>query len=87
MAYRAMIMACARAVGRPAFVVPMPLAAMAALAASAARVGIKLPLNAAELRRAGEDKRFDIGPMVDRLDIQPISFEAGLARMLDRPAT
>lgn len=80
-AYRALVGACAAALGRRALVLPVPVAALARVAAACERIGLRLPLNAAELRRAGEDKRFEVAPMIARLGIRPISFEAGLARM------
>jgi nucleoside-diphosphate-sugar epimerase len=80
--YRDLVGACARAVGRRAHVMPVPVGLLASAAALAARLGIKLPLDAAELRRAGEDKRFDIAPMVARLGVTPIDFAAGLSRMM-----
>jgi len=80
-AYRAMIAACAAALGRHAAVLPVPLGVLATIAGAAARCGITPPLNAAELRRAAQDKRFDIGPMIARLGVRPIGFAEGLARM------
>jgi nucleoside-diphosphate-sugar epimerase len=79
--YRTMITQCAATLGRRTHVVPVPLGPIAAVAAIAARAGVRLPLNAAELRRAGEDKRFDVGPMIARLGVRPITFAEGLARM------
>ncbi|MBI3513002.1 MAG: hypothetical protein HY060_02910, partial [Proteobacteria bacterium] len=78
--YRDLIAACADALGRHARVLPVPLGLLAGAAALAARLGIALPLNAAELRRAGEDKRFDVAPMIARLGVRPRDFAAGLAR-------
>src|SRR5258706_16043588 len=77
--YRDLIAACAGALGRRAHVLPLPLGVLAGIAALAARLGIAVPLNAAELRRAGEDKRFDVAPMIPRLGGQPRDFAAGLA--------
>jgi nucleoside-diphosphate-sugar epimerase len=81
-AYRRMIEHCAAALGRRAAVLPVPLGLLAAVAATAARAGIALPLNAAELRRAAQDKSFDVEPMITRLGVAPIGFAAGLARMI-----
>jgi len=80
-AYRQMIEQCAAALGRRARIVAVPIGALVALAAAAARCGIKLPLDAAELRRAGQDKAFDIAPMIARLGVHPVDFATGLARM------
>jgi nucleoside-diphosphate-sugar epimerase len=82
--YRRMVEQCAAARGRRARVVAVPLGLLVALAATAARCGIALPLDAAELRRAGEDKAFDVAPMIERLGVRPIDFATGLARMLAR---
>jgi hypothetical protein len=62
-------------------VLPIPLGLIATVAAIAARAGVRLPLNAAELRRAAEDKCFDVAPMIARLGVRPIGFAEGLARM------
>jgi nucleoside-diphosphate-sugar epimerase len=81
-AYRRMIEHCATALGRRARVLPVPLGLLVPVVRAAARCGIALPLSAAELRRAGQDKAFDVAPMLARLGVQPIDFAAGLARML-----
>ena len=80
-AYRVMIEHCASALGRRAHVLAVPLGLIATAAAVAARAGVRLPLGAAELRRAAEDKRFDVAPMIARLGIRPIGFAEGLARL------
>jgi nucleoside-diphosphate-sugar epimerase len=82
--YRGMVEQCAIALGRRARVVAVPLGFLVQLAESAARCGIALPLDAAELRRAGQDKAFDVAPMIERLGVQPIDFATGLARMVAR---
>jgi nucleoside-diphosphate-sugar epimerase len=87
LAYRRLIELCATALGRRTTVLPVPLGLLAAVAATAARAGIKLPLNAAELRRAAQDKSFDVAPMIARLGITPIGFAAGLARMIAQTAS
>jgi nucleoside-diphosphate-sugar epimerase len=76
--YRDMIRHCAAALGRRALVLPVPVAVLSGLAAVASGIGARLPLNAAELRRAGEDKRFDVGPMIARLGVTPRDFAAAL---------
>lgn len=80
--YRAMVAACAAALGRRILVLPVPVTALARVAGACERLGLRLPLNAAELRRAGEDKNFDAGPMIARLGVRPIAFADGLARMV-----
>jgi nucleoside-diphosphate-sugar epimerase len=82
--YRVMVEQCAAALGRRARVVGVPLAPLLALARTATRCGIALPLDAAELRRAGQDKAFDIAPMTERLGVRPVDFATGLGRMLAR---
>ncbi len=76
--YRDMIGHCAAALGRRVIVLPVPVALLSAIAALAAGVGARLPLNAAELRRAGEDKSFDVGPMTARLGVRPLDFPTAL---------
>ncbi|MBV8169299.1 MAG: NADH-ubiquinone oxidoreductase, partial [Alphaproteobacteria bacterium] len=76
--YRDMIRHCASALGRRVIVLPVPVALLSAIAGLAAGVGVRLPLNAAELRRAGEDKRFDTAPMIARLGVRPLDFPAAL---------
>jgi nucleoside-diphosphate-sugar epimerase len=80
--YRDMIRHCAAALGRRVAVLPLPAALLGGVAAAAALVGVRLPLNAAELRRAGEDKRFDTGPMIARLGVTPLDFPTALARVM-----
>jgi nucleoside-diphosphate-sugar epimerase len=85
-AYRTMVAHCAAALGRRALMLPVPLGLIAVTAAIAARCGIALPLNAAELRRAAQDKSFDIAPMIARLGIRPAPFAVGLAQLV-RPVS
>lgn len=80
--YRDMIRLCAAALGRRARVLPVPGVLLRGAASLAAAVGVRLPLNAAELRRAGEDKRFDTAPMIARLGVTPLDFPTALARVL-----
>lgn len=47
-------------------------------------VGFKIPFDAAEIRRATEDKRFDVGPLENRLGITPRPFDEGLRLKLER---
>ncbi len=76
--YRALVQATAAAVGRRAAIVPLPLSLLAALAKAAAAVGVRLPFNAAELRRGTEDKRFSPEPMRSLLGVSPRAFEDGV---------
>lgn len=82
--YAEMVRTCARALGRRAVVVPIPTAAAAGIARCAAALGVRLPFEAAELRRAGEDKRFDITDMRRRLGVTPRPFAEGLRLKLAR---
>ena len=82
--YAHMIEACAAALGRRAAVVPFP--GGAALLAAAQASGVRLPFEAAELRRATESKRFDPVPMQRRLGVTPRSFEDGVREKLAREA-
>ena len=82
--YARMIEACAEALGRRAAVVPFPGAA--AFLAVAQAAGVRLPFEAAELRRATESKRFDPVPMQRRLGVTPRSFEDGVREKLAREA-
>jgi uncharacterized protein YbjT (DUF2867 family) len=77
--YAAMARACAAALGRRAFILPLPLPVLTAAAGLLARLGWRPPFDAAELRRAAEDKRFDVADMERRLGVRPRGFEAGLA--------
>lgn len=82
--YAELVRACAAALGRRVWVVPVPLWLMAGGARLLATLGLNLPVNAAELARAGEDKSFDISDMRERLGVTPRSFEDGLRLKLER---
>jgi nucleoside-diphosphate-sugar epimerase len=82
--YAQMIETCADALGRRATVIPFPGAA--ALVSLAGLAGIRLPFDAAELRRAGESKRFDPAPMHERLGVSPRPFDVGVREKLAREA-
>ncbi|MGE0734570.1 MAG: SDR family oxidoreductase [Alphaproteobacteria bacterium] len=76
--YAAFVRACARAVGRKIFVLPMPLGIIALAGKLTGTFG------RAELRRALEDKVFSPAPMLARLGVAPRSFEQGLREKLER---
>ena len=82
--YADMVRACARAVGRRVIVAPLPAPLLGAGARLATFFGIRPPFDAAEIRRATEDKAFDIGPMRNRLGVSPRPFEEGLRLKLER---
>jgi hypothetical protein len=79
-----MIETCAAALGRRSTVIGFPGAA--ALVSVAALAGLRLPFDAAELRRAGESKRFDPTPMRERLGVSPRPFDVGVREKLAREA-
>ncbi|MDA0702482.1 MAG: NAD(P)H-binding protein [Proteobacteria bacterium] len=82
--YARMIRACGAALGRRVRILPVPVALLGGVARGARRIGLPAPFNEAELRRAAEDKAFDIAPMTARLGVEPRSFEAGLADKISR---
>ena len=82
--YRNMIECCAEALGKNVWIVPMPLRLLRSFARAATVLGLKLPVDADELARAAEDKSFDVGPLRDRLGIDPRPFAEGLRLRLTR---
>jgi len=82
--YAAMLRACAAAQNETISIVPIPGLLMRAGAGLASALGIRTPFNAAEIRRATEDKSFDISAMKSRLGVTPRSFEDGLALKIER---
>ncbi len=76
--YAEMVRACAAACGRRVAIVPVPAAMLVAAARAGQALGAALPFDAAEIRRATEDKVFDVGPLRVRLGIAPRSFAEGL---------
>ncbi|MEZ5670772.1 MAG: hypothetical protein R3F55_25715 [Alphaproteobacteria bacterium] len=67
--YRDFARACAAAVGRRAWIVPVPVRPVAALLDGLAACGCGCR-SAATLRRTAEDKAFDVGPARRRLGIE-----------------
>ncbi len=82
--YRAMVETCARLLGRRVIVLPVPLAPLVALARLLEWVGVRLPLDAAELARAAEDKAYDVSDLSRRLGVTPRPFVEGLRLKLAR---
>ena len=82
--YADMLRACAAALDRRVTILPVPTALLSAGARTAAAMGIKIPFDAAEIRRAAEDKRFDVGPLASRLGVTPRPFDEGLHLKLER---
>jgi len=83
-AYRDFVAACARALGRRAFVIPLPVGLIAPLGSLARAVGVRGAPTRAELLRMTEDKAFDVTPMRTRLGVVPRSFEEGLRLKIER---
>jgi nucleoside-diphosphate-sugar epimerase len=83
-AYRDFVAACARAVGRRAVILPLPVGLIATLAAAARAVGVRGAPTRAELLRMTEGKAFDVAPMRTRLGVIPRSFEDGLKLKIER---
>ena len=82
--YAHMLRACAAAQDISITVIPIPGSLLRAGAGVASALGIKTPFNAAEIRRATEDKSFPITALKSRLGITPRSFEEGLRLKLER---
>lgn len=82
--YAAMVAACAAALGRRLRVLPVPVAGLAGLVRLAGAIGLRLPVDAAEVRRAAEDKRLDVTDMRRRLGVVPRPFAEGLRLTLER---
>ncbi|MGH6954460.1 MAG: SDR family oxidoreductase [Alphaproteobacteria bacterium] len=82
--YREMVRACGRALGRRVYVLTVPGILLVAVARLAAGLGLALPFDASELRRASEDKRHDVSAMRERLGVAPRSFADGLRLKLER---
>ncbi len=82
--YREMVRTCAAAVGRRVAVVPVPVGLGAGVLGGLAKVGLRLPVSAAALRRTAEDKAFDVSPMIDGLGVTPRDFASGVAEKVRR---
>ncbi len=78
--YAAFVAAVARAAGMaPPLVLPVPAAPLIALSPLTAVLPRVPRVRAAELRRLGEDKAFDPGPMRRVLGVEPVGLAEGLA--------
>jgi nucleoside-diphosphate-sugar epimerase len=78
--YADFVRAIAAASGQPPpRILPVPMALLMALTPLTRLPGLRR-IAAAEIRRLGEDKSFDVGPMLATLGVRPISLDAGLAR-------
>jgi nucleoside-diphosphate-sugar epimerase len=84
MRYADMVRACAAAYGRTALVPPLPTAVLVGTARLTAALGLTPPFSPAEIRRAAEDKSFDVAAMKTRLGVTPRPFAEGLERVMAR---
>lgn len=76
---------CAAALGRRAFIVPLPLAPAHAAAVAARRLGLPFPVSPEQVLRLAESKAVDIEPARRDLGFDPRPFRDGIvaeARML-----
>ena len=85
LSYADFVRAVARAAGLgPPRIVGVPAGLLMALAPLAARLPFLPSVSADEIRRLGEDKAFDIGPMFATLGVRPMPLADGLARTFTR---
>ncbi len=84
MRYADMVRECARAIGRRAIVLPLPLWLGIVTGQSLRALGFRSAPNPAELRRTGEDKAFDVAPLEKRLGVRPHAFAEGLRLKIER---
>jgi uncharacterized protein YbjT (DUF2867 family) len=83
--YHAFVRAVAVAAGlNPPRIVPVPSDPLLALAPVLSRLPFLPRVSRDEIRRLGEDKAFDIAPMLATLGVAPISLTEGLARTFAR---
>lgn len=76
---------CAAALGRRAWILPIPLAPAHAAAVAARRIGLPFPVSPEQVLRLAESKAVDIGPARRDLGFAPRPFRDGIrteARML-----
>ena len=85
LAYAGLVRAVAAAAGqRRPRIVGVPLVALLAAAPLLAALPFLPGIGRDEVRRLGEDKAFDVGPMRDRLGVTPMPLEEGLALTFER---
>jgi nucleoside-diphosphate-sugar epimerase len=77
-ALRQVIAECARALGRPAWVLPLPLAPAHHAAVLARRLRLPFPVSPEQVLRLTESKAVDIGPARRDLGFSPRSFREGI---------
>ena len=78
-ALRDVVREAARALGRPAWVVPVPLAPAHAAAVLARRLRLPFPVRPEQVLRLAESKAVDIGPARADLGFSPRPFRDGIA--------
>jgi uncharacterized protein YbjT (DUF2867 family) len=79
---------CARAVGRPCWILPLPLAPAHGAAVLARRLRLPFPVRPEQVLRLAESKAVDIGPARTALGFSPRTFREGIlaeAEMLRAP--
>lgn len=79
-AYRDLVLAVGKAIGRSPFVLPVPAFALQAIAALTSIVPGIPTIRIDEVRRLSEDKTFPTEEMRRRLGVEPIDVTTGLAR-------
>lgn len=75
---RALVAECAAALGRPAFVVPIPLAPAWQATRLARGLRLPWPVRPEQVLRLAESKAVDIGPAIADLGFAPRSFRDGI---------
>jgi uncharacterized protein YbjT (DUF2867 family) len=69
---------CAAALGRPAWILPLPLAPAHGAAVLARRLGLPFPVSPEQVLRLAESKQVDIGPAREALGFSPRTFRDGI---------
>ncbi|MBI1245742.1 MAG: NAD(P)H-binding protein [Alphaproteobacteria bacterium] len=77
---------CAAAIGRRVWIVPVPVRLLVGIARVAKAIGLRVPFDALELRRAAEDKAFDVTQMHEALGIVPRAFAEGVRQKAEAKA-
>jgi uncharacterized protein YbjT (DUF2867 family) len=85
-AYADMVRTCARAIGRRAIILNVPLRPVLAATSVAEAIGLPWPVRRDELLRLSEDRAFSAADMIERLGVRPRPFAAGLAALLAETA-
>lgn len=75
--WREMVMRCAAAIDRPAFVLPVPTLPLLASLDGLHRLGLS-PVHPDVIRRFGEDVDIPLGPMAEQLGVSPRDFAKGI---------